>query len=329
MKVLLQRLGAEVSGLSLRPDTDPNLFDQLGLVADGMGEFGDIRDPSVSRARVAEVQPDIVFHMAAQSLVLRGYAKPHETWDTNVMGTVNLLEAIRHSGRPTIVVCITTDKVYENKERDQSYVETDRLGGHDPYSASKAASELVIDSYRRSFFAEGEVVRLASARAGNVVGGGDWAENRIIPDLVRALLASRSLEVRNPGATRPWQHVLDPLNGYLMLAEALVTGQENVQSAFNFGPDDTAQRPVRDVVEASFIHWSGAWSDTSDRGALHEARRLALNTDKAHGRLNWAARWGFETTIEQTIKWYRAVSAGGDPVQITHDQISKFLEPVA
>lgn len=325
MTLLLQQLGAEVFGFSLLPDSDPNLLDQLDIKTDLKHEIGDIRDPVALKIRMENVRPDVIFHFAAQPLVLRGYAEPQETWNINVMGTVNLLEAVRNSGQQISVVCITTDKVYANREWVHGYRETDRLGGHDPYSSSKAACELAIDSYRKSFFGSGERVRIASARAGNVIGGGDWAENRIIPDLVRANISSTSLDVRAPSAIRPWQHVLDPLSGYLILAEALAVNQPGLQDAFNFGPDANSQRPVRDVVETAFTHWPGSWHDTSDSDTPHEAGRLALSTDKAQALLSWTPQWDFETTLAKTMNWYRSVHEGHDPHKITQEQITSFL----
>jgi CDP-glucose 4,6-dehydratase len=237
----LLRRGAEVFGLSLAPDTTPALFDQLGLASRLDHQIGDIRTPGLVAARVAEVQPDAIFHLAAQPLVLRSYADPVETWSTNVMGTLHVLEAARAHDRPCALVVITTDKVYENREWPHPYREPDRLGGHDPYSASKAATELVVASHARAFL-QGGPVRLASARAGNVIGGGDWAENRILPDLARALAAGRPLALRNPGAIRPWQHVLDPLAGYMMLAERMLAGAP-VPDAVNFGPETGRSGP--------------------------------------------------------------------------------------
>lgn len=320
----LQSLGAEVSGMALPPDTTPSLFDQL--FADGCaGHFiGDIRDADGMRQRVADVAPDVVMHLAAQPLVLRSYRDPLETWETNVTGTANLLEALRGTDRKIAVVIVTTDKVYANREWVHGYRETDRLGGHDPYSASKAACELVVDSFRKSFFAQTDV-RIASARAGNVIGGGDWADNRILPDLVRAVAAGRTLSVRNPDAVRPWQHVLDPLAGYLVLAERLWQDADHAQ-AYNFGPDAADQRPVRALVEAALTHWPGTWEDTSDPSAPHEAGRLTLATDKAQAELGWTPRWPFAQTVAHTIGWYRTVHDGADPRATALAQIAAFQE---
>ena len=308
--------------MALPPDTDPSLFDQLRLDRHPGHFIGDIRDASLVHQRVAEVCPDVILHLAAQPLVLRGYAEPLETWDTNVMGTAHVLDALRGVDRQVAVVCVTTDKVYENREWVHAYREFDRLGGHDPYSASKAACELVIDSYRRSFFSDGAVF-IASARAGNVIGGGDWAENRILPDLARACGNGDVLEVRNPDATRPWQHVLNPLAGYLRLAEALWNGRD-VCSAFNFGPDVADQRPVKELVETALTHWPGQWRATPDPHAPHEAGRLALTIDKARTDLGWTPVWGFEAAVAQTMQWYRGVHDGADARELTLDQITAF-----
>lgn len=314
---------ARVAGLALAPDTDPSLFRQLGL-ADAIDHaIVDVRDAAALRARVCQLEPEIVFHLAAQPLVRRSYREPVATWDTNVMGTVHVLEAVRQMGTPCSVVAVTTDKVYENQEVLHPYRETDRLGGHDPYSASKAGCELVVDSYRKSFFTDG-TVRLASARAGNVIGGGDWSEDRIVPDLVRAIAAGDPLKVRNPNAVRPWQHVLDPLLGYITLAEHLAAGASGHESAFNFGPDLIDQRNVRAVVEAALRHWPGQWHDVSDPSAPHESGLLVLATAKARDSLGWRPRWNFETAIQRTIDWYRDVHQGANPHAVTLAQLRDF-----
>jgi CDP-glucose 4,6-dehydratase len=237
--------GARVTGLALASRMTPSLFDQLGLAAEIDHRLGDIRDAEGVARLMRETQPDVVFHLAAQALVLEGYREPLATWVTNVMGTAHVLDALRTIERPCAVVLVTTDKVYRNNEWEFGYRETDHLGGHDPYSASKAAAELAIESWRKSFLSRGLTVRIAAARAGNVIGGGDWSENRIVPDIVRALSAQRVLEVRNPNATRPWQHVLEPLAGYMLLAEHLYTDTSPAfQDAFNFGPASESERKL-------------------------------------------------------------------------------------
>jgi len=327
LSLWLHELGAELYGVALRPDTDPALFDQLGLSTQLDHCIGDIRDPETLRKRVDETQPDVVFHLAAQPLVLASYDDPLATWNSNVMGTAHMLQALRGLSRPCAAVMITTDKVYENREWVHPYREDDPLGGHDPYSASKAASELVIASYRKSFFADSPV-RIVSVRAGNVIGGGDWAQNRIVPDIVRALAAGRAVSVRNVTARRPWQHVLEPLSGYLRLAEAMSgAGSDALAAAYNFGPELGDVRPVGDLVTAALTHWPGDWSDGSDPAARHEAGLLSLDIERARSDLHYAPRWGFDHAVEQTIKWYRAVQQGESPNAISRAQINAFGAP--
>lgn len=323
----LNRLGADVSGFALLPDTTPSLFEQLGLPEVMDHEVGDIRDAAEVRARVATVRPDVVLHLAAQSLVRRSYQVPIETWDVNVRGTVHVLDALRGVTWPCAAVMITTDKVYKNREWTHAYRETDRLGGHDPYSASKAASELAVSSYRNAFL-ERSSVRLASARAGNVIGGGDWAEDRIVPDIVRALARDEPVRVRNPIAVRPWQHVLEPLSGYLTLAERLYQSDEAVlQSAFNFGPEPGDTRTVAELVDASLGQWPGRRIDEVQTDAPHEAGLLSLTIDKAAGVLGWQPRWRFDQTVAATIHWYRSVSDGASPLDVTASQIDAYGAP--
>jgi CDP-glucose 4,6-dehydratase len=262
----------------------------------------------------------VVLHLAAQPLVRHSYAEPVATWDTNVMGTIHLLEALRALQRPCTAVLITTDKVYRNNEWLYGYRENDPLGGHDPYSSSKAAAELAIASWRASFCGHGPHqtphLRIASARAGNVIGGGDWAADRIVPDAIRALAAEQPIGVRNPRATRPWQHVLEPLGGYLLLAERLHGGadaasaDQRLASCFNFGPQLEANRSVRELVDEALRYWPGSWHDRSDPTSPHEASLLNLVIDKAHHQLGWAPRWPFATTVERTVSWYRRVHQG-------------------
>ena len=317
----LLSLGADVTGFALAPATTPALFDQLGLSQRLRHVLGDVRDLFAVRRVVEETQPDFIFHLAAQPLVRLSYEQPVETYATNVMGTVNVLEAVRLSGRPCVVVAVTTDKCYENKEWVHSYREEDPMGGYDPYSSSKGAAELVIASYRRSYFSgPGSMVRLASARAGNVIGGGDWALDRIVPDCIRALQRGEAIPVRNKIATRPWQHVLEPLSGYLWLGACLSDSRLTVfgsqpsalssplTSAFNFGPALSSNRTVAELVQEILIHWPGKWEDRSDPHAVHEAKLLNLATDKAHHFLGWSPVWNFESTISQTVDWYRAAA---------------------
>jgi CDP-glucose 4,6-dehydratase len=333
----LLSLGAEVHGFALPPPTTPALFEQLGL-ADRIArhQIGDVRELAAVEAAVAEARPDFVFHLAAQPLVRLSYSQPVETYATNVMGTVHVLEALRSSGRPCAVVAVTTDKCYENREWLHAYREEDAMGGHDPYSSSKGAAELVISAYRRSFFAESAGIRLASARAGNVIGGGDWAVDRIVPDCVRALSANTPIPVRNKVATRPWQHVLEPLSGYLQLAATLATNQglplppDTYQSGFNFGPALNSNKTVAELVLEILTHWPGTWEDRSDPSAPHEAVKLNLSTDKAFHLLHWEPRWDFQQTIRQTIEWYRSSEACRSTTEfraLTAAQIEAYCTP--
>jgi CDP-glucose 4,6-dehydratase len=319
----LRQKGADVHGLSLTPNSSPSLFDQLGLAGQIGHRIGDIRAPQLVADYLYGVDPEVVFHLAAQPLVRHSYRAPLETWETNVMGTVHLLEAVRVRGAHCAVVVVTTDKVYENKEWVYAYREEDRLGGHDPYSASKVACELAVDSFRRSFLADGQVM-LASARSGNVIGGGDWSEDRILPDLARALARGEALELRNPHAIRPWQHVLDSLAGYMNIAERLWGGSTDVETAFNFGPDAADRHSVRALVEEALGNWPGTWREASDPDAPHEAGQLSLATDKARAILGWAPRWGFEEAVRRTVCWYREVHEGADPRQVSLAQIAAF-----
>ncbi len=329
----LLSLGADVTGFALAPATTPALFDQLGLSGRLRHVLGDVRDLSAVRRVIDETKPEFVFHLAAQPLVRLSYDQPVETYAVNIMGTVNVLEAMRLASRPCIVVSITTDKCYENKEWVHSYREEDPLGGYDPYSSSKGAAELVIASYRRSYFSGPESkVKLASVRAGNVIGGGDWALDRIVPDCIRALKRAEAIPVRNKIATRPWQHVLEPLSGYLWLGACLANPQlssfsAQLPSGFNFGPALSSNRAVADLVQEILKHWPGRWDDKSDPKAVHEAKLLNLATDKAYHFLNWSPVWPFAETIAQTATWYRqADSAATDIRPLTSGQIQAYTQ---
>ena len=312
----LQRLGAQVTGYALPQVTDPSLFDSAGI-AGGMRHIeGDVRDAAALERALGEAAPDFVFHLAAQPLVLESYAAPAETFATNVTGSINLMEAIRRTGTRAAVVMVTTDKVYLNREWEHGYREDDPLGGHDPYSASKAAMEIAVSSWRSSFFAPHKAadhgVRMASARAGNVIGGGDWAGNRLVPDLARSLPGNHQPELRNPGSLRPWQHALEPLGGYLLLGAKLAgPGGEVYAEAWNFGPLPTDVRNVGALAGALLQRWGRAgWIDVSDPGALHEAGLLRLSIDKAVARLGWRPVWDFAATVAHTADWYGAVTSG-------------------
>ena len=305
----LRKLGADVTGYSLAA-LPGSMYEQLALDSACESIEADVRDLDALSAAIERVQPDVLFHMAAQALVLPSYDDPLGTLQTNVMGTANVLEAVRRAGRPCSVVIVTSDKCYENREWVFAYRETDPLGGHDPYAASKAAAELVTSSYRSSFFAASDTIRVASARAGNVIGGGDIAEGRIVPDCIRALSRSESIGVHNPRSIRPWQHVLEPLSGYLLLASKLLAG-ESVREAWNFAPDVQSTRTVEDLVRAVIAAWgSGDWVSAS-REQPHETRTLRIAIDKASALLGWLPRWSFEEAVNRTVAWYRAAHDGG------------------
>ncbi len=322
-------LGAEVHGYALDPAPEAVLFDQLGLEKRLAGDWrADLADLPGLTKLVRDIRPEYVFHLAAQPLVRLSYEQPVETFATNVMGTIHVLEALRVTGSPCSVVCVTTDKCYENREWLHSYREEDAMGGYDPYSASKGAAEIAIASYRRSYFLNSPV-RLASARAGNVLGGGDWAADRIVPDCFRSLRAGESIPVRNKTATRPWQHVLEPLSGYLWLAAAQAwpellqrTDASVFSSAFNFGPRLDSNRTVADLVAELLKHTPGAWRDASDPDAPHEASKLNLAIDKAFHLLQWQPVWDFEETIARTAEWY--LSTGEAPADRTRSQITAY-----
>ncbi len=308
----LRRLGARVVGYALDPPTDPSLFGSCGPQPVDVDVRRDIRDGAALERVVREQAPDYIFHLAAQPLVRESYRSPRETFEVNVIGTLAVLEAVRAAARPCTVLGVSTDKCYENREWVYGYRESDPLGGHDPYSASKGAMEIAFASFRSSFFPPAEVarhgVRMASARAGNVVGGGDWSADRIVPDAVRALLRGEPLEVRNPASIRPWQHVLEPLSGYLGLAARLAApGGEALSGGWNFGPTPGLDYSVGQVADALVAAWGhGTWTSPPPRAdAPHEARLLKLCIDQATSELGWRPVWDFATTIERTARWYQ------------------------
>lgn len=315
----LHQLGAEVHGFALDPNTQPSLFDvaQVGRVL-ASDTRGDLRDAAAVQACVAAVRPSLLMHLAAQPLVRESYRDPAGTWASNVQGTVHVLDALRlHPGCQAAVV-ITTDKVYANREWDHAYRETDALGGHDPYSASKAACELVVDSFRRSFFAS-QGLRLASARAGNVIGGGDWAADRLVPDVLKALAEHRPVELRHPQSVRPWQHVLEPLSGYLRLAAGLLGGEQGLDDAWNFGPEASDALPVAALVEGL-----GAQAVRQPGHHPHEAGRLELDIARARHRLGWHPRWRLQQALDHTRAWHEAWRAGQDMHAFTLSQIQQY-----
>lgn len=341
----LLALGAKVTGVALEPATHPALFVQLDLARLIDHRVIDIRDRASLSRVVAEVAPDFVFHLAAQSLVRSSYELPVETYEINVMGTIHLLEALRPLTKSCACVFVTSDKSYENREWVYGYREEDSMGGYDPYSSSKGMAELAISACRRSFFGS-HPVRIASARAGNVIGGGDWAKDRIFPDCVRSLIKGEPILVRNKIATRPWQHVLEALSGYLLLAARMYQSAldsrpsapprklsaggtlDPLCSAFNFGPPLDSNRTVAELVEEILKHWPGTWEDRSEANAPHEAGKLNLATDKAAHCLGWQSVWNFEQTVEQTVSLYqqwRASDSGKTALQEIRRQIERYI----
>lgn len=329
----LLKLGAEVVGFSDVHTTTPSLVDLLGLRSQVHGLTGDICDLD-SLVEVLDAQrPDFIFHLAAQAFVRQSYQQPWQTMAVNAQGTVNVLEAMRLVGAPCVAVFVTTDKCYHNREWHYGYREDDALGGTDPYSASKAMAEIAIAAYRAAFFSQSgdklPSIRVASARAGNVIGGGDWTTDRILPDCMRWLSAGQPIAVRNPRSTRPWQHVLDAVAGYLTLADRLARAQTAGEahaacSAFNFGPSADSNRSVEELVEEIFKHWPGTWLRSSDPSAPPESRLLALCSDKARQVLGWRGLWDFAVAVQKTVEWYRQVAQGAGPVDVTLEQIRQY-----
>ena len=322
----LQQVGADLCGLALAPETTPNLF-ELAHVADKMQHhIGDIRDLNTVKSLINTFQPEIIIHMAAQPLVRYSYDHPVETYATNVMGTAHVLEAVRYCDSVRVVVNITTDKCYENKEWLWGYRENEPMGGHDPYSNSKGCAELVTSAYRTSYF-NTEKCGLASARAGNVIGGGDWSKDRLIPDIINSLVNNEEIVVRYPGATRPWQHVLEPLNGYLTLAEKLWSAPEKFSEAWNFGPDAQSAVPVIDVVKKMLACWkqpTQGWSIQSPKDMPHEANYLKLDISKATTQLQWLPALDIESTLTWVTDWYQAWLDNADMRDYSLKQIEDY-----
>ncbi|MSU62678.1 MAG: CDP-glucose 4,6-dehydratase [Pedosphaera sp.] len=325
----LKHLGARVSGVGLGPPTTPSLHSIIGDYAFEQQADCDVRDLVTLQDRFQNFSPDVVFHLAAQPLVRASFAAPLETLQVNALGTANVLEAIRRIESPITVIVVTTDKCYENRGWEYGYREIDHLGGHDVYSMSKAAADLIAQSWQRSFFATNpKLGNVATARAGNVIGGGDYAEDRIVPDCVRALIEKRGIVVRNPASTRPWQHVLDCLSGYLLLGARLALAEKTtpLASAFNFGPGACANRPVGDLVEEFLKAWPGQWQHVPPTGAPHEAAKLNLAIDKAAALLNWFPVWLFEEAVLNTATWYHERHLLNNPrmVEFSLAQIESF-----
>lgn len=322
LSLWLRDLGAAVTGFALPPET-PSFYDGLRLNSLIDSRLGDVRDREAVLALFREVRPEVVLHLAAQPLVLRSYRDPAETFSTNVMGLVNLLDAARQTPSVKAVQVVTSDKCYENQETGRACREGDPLGGHDPYSASKACAEIVAAAYRDSFFGAG--ASLATARAGNVIGGGDWARDRILPDCARALAAGEPVVVRNPDSVRPWQHVLEPLSGYLTLACRQLKDPRRFAQSWNFGPDDAGNVTVRTLVETTVRHWgAGRWTHQPSNGG-REAMLLRLDCAKSRRELGWRPRWSVEETVRETVRWYKAAAAPGfDALAFSRAQIAAY-----
>jgi CDP-glucose 4,6-dehydratase len=328
--LLLEELGARVSGFALPPPTEPSLFDAAKLGSSVNSVIGDVRDYDAVLSAMKGAAPDVVFHLAAQPLVRYSYDNPVETYGTNVMGTVHVLEAVRALGSVKAVVAVTSDKCYENREWVYPYRETDPMGGHDPYSSSKGCSELVAAAYRSSYFPPERLsdhgTALATVRAGNVIGGGDWASDRLIPDLVRAFESGTSPVIRSPGAVRPWQHVLEALVGYVDIAERLLAREERFADAWNFGPADEDAKPVAWMANRMAESWGeeSGWSDW--KGDIpHEAGLLKLDTSKARAELGWRPTLTLRQALDAIVSWHKAVGVGEDARQVTLGQIREFL----
>ena len=328
LSLWLESVGTKLTGYSLAPPTSPSLF-ELARVADGMESVtGDVQDFEHLTNVLKSNQPEIIIHMAAQSLVRQSYLDPVETYSTNVMGTVNLLEAVRRVGGVKAVLVVTSDKCYENREWVWGYRESDAVGGFDPYSNSKGCAELVTSAYRQSFFNQkdnSQPVGLASVRAGNVIGGGDWAKDRLVPDIMRALMSDQTLVIRNPSAVRPWQHVLEPLSGYLLLAEKLYEEGTKYSESWNLGPDDEDAKAVSWVVRRLINLWGSnrEWH-LSQADNPHEAHYLKLDCSKAKARLGWSPRWNIEKALQATVEWYKALQAGSDMRAFVGEQIQSY-----
>lgn len=328
LSLWLTSMGAKVTGYALAPSTSPNLFSILNIANSiDKSVIGDIRDLHLLQQELSSVTPDIVIHMAAQPLVRYSYTNPVETYATNVMGTVHLLESARAIDSIRSTVIVTTDKCYENKNWAWGYRENDALGGRDPYSNSKGCTELVASAYRSSFFSSHENRNaIATARAGNVIGGGDWSDDRLIPDAIRAFEVNKSLNIRYPSATRPWQHVLEPLSGYLLLAQALYEGGQDFASAWNFGPHDSDARTVEEVIELLIRNWGAAAKWEKDNLVQpHEASLLKLDCSKANQYLGWFPQWSLEVAIEKIIDWHKAYNNNLDMRNVTLDQIKQYM----
>ena len=327
LSLWLRDMGADVVGYALPPERDEDHFNVIGLDKTIHHIDGDIRDFTAVQKVFNDFQPEFLFHLAAQAIVKFSYEEPKLTFDTNVGGSLNILEAVRSTPSLRSVIYVTSDKCYRNNEWIWGYRENDELGGHDPYSASKAAAEIVFSAYMDSFLNERKDFGAASVRAGNVIGGGDWALDRIVPDCIRALRSGQPIMVRNPVSTRPWQHVLEPLSGYLLLAAKIYSNPEVFSGAWNFGPRGESIRTVQDLAKRIVSFWgSGDVQANIQTGAPHEARLLHLNCDKAYQVLGWHPRWNFDRAVDETACWYKEVIFGKPALQISRQQIKKYME---
>lgn len=324
LSLWLQSMEAKVFGYALPPPTNPSLFEEARVVECMESTIGDVRDYAALYKALKLSKPDIVIHMAAQPLVRLSYAQPVETYSTNVMGTVHLFEAIRQVGGIRAIVNVTTDKCYENKEWVWGYREDEPMGGFDPYSSSKGCSELVTSAYRRSYFTETEIA-LASARAGNVIGGGDWAEDRLVPDILRAFEKNQPAVIRNPHSIRPWQHVLEPLSGYLTLAERLWHQPADYAEGWNFGPREEDAKPVDWIVERMAAKWGDASWRNDEENHPHEANYLKLDISKACQRLSWMPKWGLDTALSKIVTWHQAWISKADVRALCLEQIDQYI----
>jgi CDP-glucose 4,6-dehydratase len=325
LAIWLKEMGAQVTGYSLPPSTDPNLFLLAGLSERIKSHYGDIRDFNKLSDIISQAKPDVVFHLAAQALVHKSYIDPVLNYSTNIMGTVNLLEACRASESLKSIVVVTSDKCYENNESGRAYSETDRLGGNDPYSSSKACSEMITHAYRKSFYSGITSAGIATARAGNVIGGGDWAEYRLLPDCLRSLERNEEIVIRNPESIRPWQHVLDPLHGYLVLAYKLFNNASSFSSAWNFGPDQNACVQVKNLAQEVISHWgSGSWRHVSQDTLFTEAGVLRLDNAKAKKELDWRPLWDVQKAIGKIVSWHKAYLNKTDIYSICCEQIKEY-----
>lgn len=327
LSLWLQNMGAVLKGYSLDINTNPALFKMADIASDMESEMGDIRNLEKLTKSMVSFNPDILIHMAAQPLVRLSYKEPVDTYATNVMGTVNILESARKCSTLKSIVCITTDKCYENNETHRGYKENDSMGGYDPYSSSKGCSELVISAYRRSFFSTADSASLASARAGNVIGGGDWADDRLIPDILKAFEKSENVLIRNPLAIRPWQHVLEPLSGYLVLAQELFLYGDEFAEAWNFGPSDGDCKSVSYILDRMVDHWGNnvSWSVDDDSNP-HEAGILKLDCSKASKRLKWSPKWNLEKALNSIVNWHQVYIDKGDLKRESLNQIQNYIK---